>query len=333
MSFTGLVTIVLAWMLPTRGASAAAALQPKATPTMISTVKNFRPVSSSSSSIGSNIYRSACLDNLSVTDAQNLLDGSVFLHEDNNGDPSYQQPLAAVIDLRNADEIRKSKRKRSESARWFYSSLVDSNENDNTDTIPKLLHIPILQDVDAFWDEAIRRMDATTRAAATLQTVFRGGALDRAAARSLEQGGLSMLYTVMMTTAQGPFSKALRACVREAERGPVLVHCQKGKDRTGVLAMLLQHCLGETDDDIIKAYSLSGELLGGEDAVVRDDNKSSKQTASTMVDWSHFRGSPPLAMVETLEWTRQQYGSVNGYLDAIDFDSVRRENFREKVKG
>ena len=317
-----MVTIFLAWSLP-RGV--AAALQPKATritPT-IHTVKNFRPISFGS--ISSNIYRSACLDNLSVTDAQSLLDGSAFVQkDDDDDDASCRQPLAAVIDLRNADEIRKSKR--SEGANRFYSSL-NRDENDDIRT-PELLHIPILQDVDAFWDEAIRRMDAPTRAAATLQTVISGGALDRAAARNLEQGGPSMLYTVMMTTAQGPFSRALQTCVCKANEGPVIVHCQKGKDRTGVLAMLLQHCLGETDDDIIKAYSLSGELLGGEDATL--EGKKSKPTASTtMVDWSHFRGSPPLAMVETLEWTRQQYGSVDGYLDAIDFDSVQRKNFRE----
>jgi hypothetical protein len=247
--------------------------------------------------------------------------------------------LAAVIYLCNRDEIQKGEKKRSEGTKFFYSPLVGENGyiqggNDGatatTATATRLINIPILQNVDAFWDETIRRMDPTERMKATLQTAFQRGALDRAAARNLERGGPAALYTVMMTTATRPIGSALEACVEEATRGPVLFHCQKGKDRTGVLAMLLQSFLGESEAEIIKAYSLSGELLGGEDAP-SDESKNSKTAGSAggTIDWSHFRGSPPAAMEETMEWITQRHGSMEAYLEIVAFGETQRQGLRE----
>jgi len=245
---------------------------------VLESVPNFRPV------VEGRLYRAASLDSLSVPDAQHLL----------------EHPLT-VIDLRNADEIHKGSTKRTEGAHLFYSSLQQEQQ---------LVHVPILENVDAFWDEAIGRMEPSARAAATLQTIFsNGGALDRAAARHLEQHGPSLLYTVLLPTAQERLVQALEACCCcDDKDNTVIFHCQKGKDRTGVLAMLLQHCLGASDDEIIQAYAVSGDLLGGQDSSSsRDDNVDEKQKSvesSSMIDWSHFRGSPPSAMVKTLEWTK-----------------------------
>ncbi len=42
-----------------------------------------------------------------------------------------------------------------------------------------------------------------------------------------------------------------------ADKGPVLIHCMAGKDRTGLLAALMQHVLGVHPDDIMADYMLS----------------------------------------------------------------------------
>lgn len=281
----------------------------------VKTVKNLRPV------VPGYIYRAASLDGLSVSDAQSLLDGSAF---------GGGTPLAAVIDLRNEDEIIKQKAKRNDGSKLFYSSLSEVDEGNN---VGRLIHIPILGDIDAFWDEAIERMDPGTRISATLQTAFNGGALDRAAARNLEKGGLAMLYTVMMSTARRPIRSALDACLRESARGPIIIHCQKGKDRTGVLSMLLQTCVGEPDVNIIREYSLSGDLLGGEDAAAtRGVSRPETSSGSGMVDWSHFRGSPPSAMEDTLKWVNQRYGSVENYMDVISFDFEQRKCLSDRFQ-
>ncbi len=272
----------------------------------LDSVKNLRPVIS-----GCNIYRSATLDDLTEEDVEKLLTGSAF---------ETETPLAMVIDLRNADEIRKGKKVRTQGSQIFYDSPN-----------VEFLTLPILEDVNAFWDEAISTMDAGDRLKATLQTAFVGGALDRAAARHLEKGGLSLLYALMMKTGGRPLAQALGACLRVAstDGGSVIFHCQKGKDRTGVLAMLLQTCLEGSDNDtaIVDAYALSGELIGELPNQSKESDDTSSSTST--IDWSYFRGSPAKAMEETLAWTREQYGSVEGYLDAISFGKEKRKNLRK----
>ena len=168
---------------------------------------------------------------------------------------------------------------------------------------------------------------------ATFALVFQGGALDRAAARNLERGGHAMLNTNIMASGRLQIGLALRTCLEESAKGPVIFHCQKGKDRTGVLGMLVQSIMRSTDEEIIRAYALSGELLGegnsdAKDKVDDDDGRSK----SGLVDWSFFRGSPGEAMVETLEFTRQRYGSIEAYLeDAASFDVSQQRRFREQL--
>ena len=73
---------------------------------------NFRPVASS----GSPLYRSATLDAISVEAAEGLLLGGA-------DDAPCGRPLGAIIDLRNADEIGKGARDRSEGAELLYERL------------------------------------------------------------------------------------------------------------------------------------------------------------------------------------------------------------------
>lgn len=240
-----------------------------------------------------------------------------------------KKPLSLVIDLRNADEVTKGKKARTAASQAFY--------DDSTGV--EFLAVPVLGNVDAFWEEAIASMDAKERWVATLQTAVVGGALDRAAARHLERGGLPLLYSIMMKTGGRPLATALDACL-EASRssnnngGTVIFHCQKGKDRTGVLAMLLQTCLNSSssssssDEEIVDAYALSGELLGELPNQSNTSDGDSSSSTST-IDWSYFRGSPAYAMEDTLEWTRQQYGSVEGYMDSISFGEAKRAQLRK----
>lgn len=297
---------------------AAAALQ-------LSSVQNFRPVvavfdrSSSGLQKKKNdiFYRCATLDTLSVVDAELLI--------------SYSSPqqTVTVLDLRNHDEIEKGKSRRTEGAQLFYQHLTMEN------SASKLYHIPILDDIDAFWDHAISRLDPVDRMGATLQTIVSAGALDRAAARRLEQGGLAELYTVILATSMGPLQRALTVCLQQAQSrgGPVIFHCQKGKDRTGLLAMLIQHCCRHDDCEIVQSYSLSERLLSDETSRRQTKKSSSKSSSSgTMVDWAYFRGSPESAMTETLTYLREEYnGGINGYLDALGFPESQRIALRDLV--
>ena len=314
----------------------------------VSSIKNFRPIIP-----GSNLYRCATLDDLTEDDTERLLNGSAFFDDDGDDNDenfssasasstSIKKGLAAVIDLRNNDEIEKGKSKRTKGSIHLYDCLdSDSDEHDI-----HFISIPILNNVNEFWEETINTMDSNERIIATLKTIFVGGALDRAAARHLEKGGLSLLYNIMIKTNASSIqlAKALDVCLQISEESngtrPIIFHCQKGKDRTGILAMLLQICLvGEEEEnekdidaDIIDAYALSGELLN-EMPNTNNNEQQQQQTktssSSSTIDWSYFRGSPSSAMHDTLSSIRQQYGSIDGYLDSISFGKEKRSRLRK----
>jgi len=317
--FFCLLSAILLWTINDNAAAVGALL-----PTTTTTVKNLRPIIP-----GCAIYRSATLDDLSNKDAELLLNGILF--DDDNDDDCHKRPLAAVIDLRNSDEVAKGAKKRTSGSNLFYSSASSMSSDDTVN----FLHCPILKDIDSFWDEAINQLDTSTKVAATLQTVFQGGALDRAAARNLEQGGHALMYSIMLKTAKQPIADALNACLQESKRGPVIFHCQKGKDRTGLIAMLLQHLLGHDDQQIVNDYAVSEKLLGPEEMEkVETQAQNNNNGGGTMIDWGYFRGSPASAMVDTLEWTRQTYGgSLDGYLNSLSsLDKQELTMFQERYQ-
>jgi protein-tyrosine phosphatase len=65
------------------------------------------------------------------------------------------------------------------------------------------------------------------------------------------------------------------SAIARARPGGVLIHCVRGNDRTGIIALLLLALVGVTPDDIIADYELSpdperNELLAREHSSVRD---------------------------------------------------------------
>lgn len=72
---------------------------------------------------------------------------------------------------------------------------------------------------------------------------------------------------------------------------PVVFHCVKGKDRTGLIAMLLQSVMGDTYEDIVDGYSASDRLLRLNPKEV--SGKGGAPAPRGKIDWSKFEGSPP----------------------------------------
>ena len=108
--------------------------------------------------------------------------------------------------------------------------------------------------------------------------------------------------------------------------------------------MLLQSLMGVSDDEIVEDYhrsnesflykikSKSTEVDGSSAAAAAATTTSTsgkKQSTSTTkgkLDRNIFSGTNPEAMVTTLQFLRQKYGSVSpGYLDDIGFDDSWRQ--------
>ena len=70
----------------------------------------------------------------------------------------------------------------------------------------------------------------------------------------------SSLYIGILDSAIPVFRQVIET-LQSAERRPVLIHCQAGKDRTGVICALLQLALGADRQSIVDDYMRSNEAL------------------------------------------------------------------------
>ena len=77
---------------------------------------------------------------------------------------------------------------------------------------------------------------------------------------TIDNLGSPLYYPAMLTTHPGPVVDAVRAIAR-AEPGCVAFHCAGGKDRTGLIALVLLVLVGAPTAEIIADYLLSYERM------------------------------------------------------------------------
>lgn len=115
----------------------------------------------------------------------------------------------------------------------------------------------------------------------------------------------------------------------DGEKEPtILFHCTLGKDRTGLISMMCQSMMGESDDDIIEEFVKSHCV---EDIAY----EKMRPHFGAIVDSSNFARAEADTMRKTLLYLRMNptYRSVDGYLDCIGFDASWRRRFLEGVFG
>jgi protein-tyrosine phosphatase len=72
--------------------------------------------------------------------------------------------------------------------------------------------------------------------------------------------------------------------VAKQSKNPLGYHCTAGKDRTGVLTMLILGCLGVSRHDIATGYALTSETLEESRAVLQTMYPEIAQVGN---DWGH----------------------------------------------
>jgi hypothetical protein len=152
--------------------------------------------------------------------------------------------------------------------------------------------------------------------------------------RLLFEHGLLGLNQAILEAGKEKICHALQAITLYWEQFPhgvVVVHCVQGKDRTGMLIMLIQSITGASDEDIIAEYHRSdpSRRTPFETPQSRRFNESTSTAIPPVADASRmitsFARAPAQVMQATLEWIRVKYGSIHAYLDGINFDSLWRQ--------
>lgn len=142
----------------------------------------------------------------------------------------------------------------------------------------------------------------------------------------INEGGLPMLNELILKMGSAGIKYVLELCA-DTNRHPVAFYCTAGKDRTGVIAVLILSVLGVPDDAIVEDYSLSANVY----AEMNDHKAMVGALNQRNVDPKTFLGAPPQVMEDTLLTIQENYGSVNGYLDSIGFGVEQRQKLKDAL--
>ncbi|KAJ7492188.1 protein-tyrosine phosphatase-like protein [Mycena latifolia] len=105
-------------------------------------------------------------------------------------------------------------------------------------------------------------------------------------------------------------------------RYPLLVHCTQGKDRSGLVVMLVLFALGVPRALVRADYALSNAGLAPIRASMIEEVKEIGMDAAYT--------EAPEAVVDTVwEFLQEEYGGVDSYLDIIGFDEQKRRTLRK----
>jgi len=117
-------------------------------------------------------------------------------------------------------------------------------------------------------------------------------------------------------------------------KGPALIHCAAGKDRTGVLAALTHHIAGVSDDDVIDDYLLTNDPgrferrgSGFQDYVEAHTGRRPSEAAIRAA-----MGVEARYLAAAFEVIKAEHGSLDGYLEqAVGLDAATLERVRAHI--
>lgn len=105
---------------------------------------------------------------------------------------------------------------------------------------------------------------------------------------------------------------------------PVLIHCTQGKDRTGLLILLLL-CLAGVNQDLIAA-----DYVKSEPELVPEFEERMKEIRVLGLD-EEYTKCPPGFAGAVLGFLEEEYGGMDGYLESLGIGRDVREGIRERL--
>ena len=95
---------------------------------------------------------------------------------------------------------------------------------------------------------------------------------------------------------------------------PAVFHCTAGKDRTGVLSAIVLSLVGVDEPTVVADYALSGEAMQRlREKLIR----RYPEGRETIENIDEVFSANPAQMELLLDHVREQYGSVNAYIEGL----------------
>lgn len=298
-------------------------------------IKNIRDLSTASeitAMLQNKIFRTGCVSKASDEDARFIRDEVQF---------------RALIDLRSHTELEEDENLKASVyegySNYHYNKKTSSFEldktnisddviiEDTTTSIRKRFFISLI-DESVIKKGIFARLRKRTKTRALLLLLL--SSISKRAGKKvrgifiacINEGGLKLLNEILIDNAGKEIVQVLKLLV-EVSNAPAAVYCTAGKDRTGLISMLVLSILGATDEEIIADYTLS-------DSAYKDINDKKAMVASlqqTDVDPDLFLGAKADVIEHVLSYIRLKYGSVSVYLTKFGFDQTWRDNLRNSL--
>jgi protein-tyrosine phosphatase len=125
-------------------------------------------------------------------------------------------------------------------------------------------------------------------------------------------------YTEMLTDAGPRFAHALRLLAAPGAM-PAVFHCAAGKDRTGLLAMLVLGAVGVGHDDIVEDYALTSVTMDAFLASIAEDPAFADRIAGVP---QLFFAADPRAMSSLLGDIEAAHGSVRQFVRTLGVEDT-----------
>jgi protein-tyrosine phosphatase len=135
------------------------------------------------------------------------------------------------------------------------------------------------------------------------------------------------IYRIVLDRARIQVGRVVRA-LADAPDGAVLVHCNAGKDRAGIVAALALALAGVPASTIAQDYALSGPLLKPYYAAVVKDVPTDPESLIRLAERMACRPEAMLAMLAHLE---TEHGGVEAYLRTAGVEAAELDRLRERL--
>lgn len=136
--------------------------------------------------------------------------------------------------------------------------------------------------------------------------------------------GYVKLYKIILSSSRKCIASALRL-IMQADNLPLIVHCQHGKDRTGIVVMILHLLCGVPYEDIIQDYAISEVLL----REGRQNNELHGMPESLTTD--KIIASAAEVMEQTLYFMEKDLGGVEHYLESAGMTAFEIQSLKDTL--
>ena len=143
---------------------------------------------------------------------------------------------------------------------------------------------------------------------------------------TINSGGLQLLNELAIEKSPETLVSCLKVIAQETKHKGIGIFCTAGKDRTGLIAALVLSVLGASDEEIVADYILSDQVY--------NQLKSSARVASLSQNDLNpevfLRAKAPV-IIDTIDFIRREFGSIDAFLDTYGFDESWRLKMRENM--